>query len=45
MPPFDTGYAATERRLRQQRRQDITLRALVVLVCGLAGLALFLAFN
>lgn len=45
MPPFDTGYAATERRLRRERRQDIIFRSLVVLVCLLAALAIYLAFN
>lgn len=45
MPPFDTGYAATERRLRRERRQDIIFRSLIVLVCLLAALAIYLAFN
>lgn len=45
MPPFDTGYAATERRLRRDRLLGIALRFLIVMDCLLAGLAIYLAFN
>lgn len=45
MPPFDTGYAASERRRRKERRQDLAMRVAFVIACALAGLAVAIAVN